>query len=232
MPTKTLIAGVIFILFSFSHAIVLGQCTVYYCNGCVRNGLCPEYQTFSTRAEAEQSGRYACPGGGWYLGSCSGEGGNTNNVGKLITSPIPSGIIGGVLGALAGSFQTAPNGENQAGTGAAFGYGVFSTLSLLINKKKRPVGENIVIGSLIGGSLGYVVGKTEHAYSKATIPPKTDNTLIYAGAGAVVGAAVDALTGFHKKTKGGYSFQSRKKNFMSNIAFTMTGNKIVLFVRL
>lgn len=227
MLTKSFIAGVIVLLFSFSCTIVSGQCTVYYCSGCVNAGLC-QTRTFATREEAEQSANMACPGGGSRI-DCSG---SNNGGGKLITSPIPSGVIGSLLGGLGGSLLVDANGKNQVGTGAAIGYGVFSTLSLLINKKKRSVGENIFIGALTGGSLGYAAAQIEQSTTKPTIPAKTDNTLLYTGGGAVVVAALVTVTGFHKKTKGGYSFQNRKKISMSNMAFTITGNKIGIVIRL
>ena len=170
----------------------------------------------------------ACPGGGSRI-DCSG---NNNGGGKLSGSPITAGVSGSLLSGLVGSAITDPNGKNQVGTGAAIGYGVFSTLSLLINKKKRSVGENIVIGALTGGSLGYAAAQIEMSYAKPTTPAKTDNSLLYPGGAAVVVAAVVAVTGFHKKTKGGYSIQRKEKNFMSNMAFTMAGNKIGIVVRL
>ncbi len=53
-----------FLLFSLLFSIALGQdcnCTVYYCNGCVKAGLCPVSRNFSTRADATLSARNACP---------------------------------------------------------------------------------------------------------------------------------------------------------------------------
>ena len=59
MPTKTLIAGVIFLLFSFSATIGTAQCwRVHYCQGCINNGLCVD-RNFNTEEEANTSLRLA-----------------------------------------------------------------------------------------------------------------------------------------------------------------------------
>lgn len=53
------------LLLSLFSSIAWGQdynCTVYYCSGCVKAGLCPVSQTFATRDEALRSAKMACPG--------------------------------------------------------------------------------------------------------------------------------------------------------------------------
>lgn len=169
--------------------------------------------------------KIGCPAGGCGNGNINGGGGS-----KI--TPISSGIIGGLLGGLGGSLLTDANGKNQAGTYAALGYGVFSTLRLVLKPIKRSKGGSTVVGALDGAATAYAVAKL--ATSKnTTSPDKSDKTsLIAAAGGLVAGAVVGNLLGVTREHMGEESVKIRKKRFMSNTAFIMTENKIGIIVRL
>ncbi|MBL0232130.1 MAG: hypothetical protein IPQ08_00530 [Chitinophagaceae bacterium] len=150
-----------------------------------------------------------------------------NGGGKMMGSPIQWGIGGGLICGLVGSLMTDPQGDNQALTGGAIGYGVFSGLSLLTSKKERTVGGNIINGILTGGSLGYGAAKVEKSYGS---DPKKDNTALYSTIGAVTVAAGNVA--FHKKTKGGYDMVRRRNKVFLNTAMNFSGNRLGIVVRL
>lgn len=218
----------LFFLFSFFTIIAFGQ-TVYYCEGCVRNGLCPVSRTFSTCEEARASGRLSCPGGGWRV-DC-----DKKEDGPRFTSPISSGIGGGILGALGGSLMIDANGKNQWLTGAAGGFFLFSGLHLVASPKGRPLGVNIVFSALTFAAGGYATAKLIELNKKETAPAtpdKKDNTAIITAGSAVLGALIGGFTFPRKSTKGGYSSLIRESNIFSKMAFTMSGNSIGIIVKL
>ena len=228
---KLLITWSILLLFSFFTTTALSQCTVYYCDGCVRNGLCPVSQTFATRGEAEQSANYACPGGGCRV-VCNGE-----EHKPMIISPVSFGFTFGILGALGTSFTNDANGKNQWDGGAAGGLGFGLILGELLKPKKRSLVASIAINSIAGAALGYAEAKRE-IFNKPANSASQNITLERerAGEGAavvgVLGVVVTvATTGFHKPTLGSSSL-IRKSNFLSNMAFTMSGNRIGVMIRL
>lgn len=167
-----------------------------------------------------------CPAGG-----CDNN--NNNGGGGKILPPIPSGIMGGLLGGLGGSLLKDANGKNQAGTYAAIGFGVFMPLSLVLRPIKRSRGANMVNGALVLAPLAYGVTKLVQSKDAATTPAKPDKAplaaAIGAGFGLGLGAAVNSIT---RAPMGEESSRIRRKNFMSNIVFVMTGNKIGFIVRL
>jgi hypothetical protein len=229
---KLLTTCSIFFLFSFFSTLALSQCwTVYYCDGCVRNGLCPVSQTFATYDDALASAKYACPGAppNIVVSSCD----NQNNQRKpRIITPVSFGFTFGILGALGASFAKDANGKNQwdAGFAGGFGFGVF--LSELVKPKKRSLVKNIALGLIGGGGLGYAEAKME-VLNKPATPAPPDKTLERTLEGAAGGAVINAVfTGFHKEKLGSKSSLIRRSNFLSNMAFTMSGNRVGVIIRL
>lgn len=187
--------------------------------------------------------RVNCPDGSSHLVECNTTidpctGGTLDpgriKEGKRLTSPVANGIYGAMLGGLAGSLLINASGENQWATGAAFGYGFFAPLTLLINKpQKRSVAANLLIGVTTGASVGYAEAQMEKYNKKPTTPAQPDKTLERTLEGISLGIAVTAVSGgFHKEKKGGYSSKIWKSKFLSNMAFTMSGNRIGVIVRL
>lgn len=230
---RLLIIWGLFLLFSCFAVNSFGQ-TVYYCDGCVRNGLCPVSRTFSTCEEAKASGRLSCPGGGWTFDCDKKEDGPLMNR-KRFNSPLGNGIAGAMLGALGFSLVTDANGNNQWATGAAGGYFFFSALTYIAQPKARPLGVNIVFSALTFAAGGYTAVKVneliKNQTTPATTPVKKDNTavitLVSAGGGALIG-----LTFPRKSQKGGYSFLNRKSSIFSKMAFQMKGNGFGIIVSL
>lgn len=229
MQKKTLITWSIFFLFSFFTPIALSQ-TVYYCSGCVRNGLCPVSKSFSTCAEAEASGRLSCPGGGWSVDCNKSEGGSMTSM-KRFNSPLGNGIMGSLLGGLVGSLMEDANGNNQWATGAAGGYFFFSSLTYITTPKSRPLGVNILLGGMTGAAGAFAGVKIVELSKNQTTPAIKDNTAVITAAGAGVGALI-GITFPRKNTKGGYNSLIRKSNIFSKTAFTTSGNKASIIVKL
>ena len=211
---KTFLPSCVFVVFAFLWFPVLAQkCTVYYCEGCVRNGLCPVSRTFSSREEAEASARLACPGATPDI-RCD----NKEHNGQVLKSPIADGIMGGLLFSLIGSFMHDASGKNLWPAYGAGGYFIFSTLPLIVTPKHRPVGENIVIGLLWGAAGGYsgaqAVNQLNAQHVAAgTTPKKIDPvpvTLITAAVGAVTvplftpKATKPGASSFHRRPKGAF----------------------------
>lgn len=230
---KSLITFYLFFLFSFSAIIVFGQ-TVYYCDGCVRNGLCPVSKSFSTCEEAEASARLSCPGGGARVDCSKKEDGPLMNRARY-TSPLGNGIMGSMLGALGFSLVRDANGNNQWATGAAGGYFFFSLLTYIAKPKSRPVGVNIIFGAFTGATGGYGGVKLKELIKNqttpTTTPAKKDNIVVITAVSAAAGAVFVPLFA-PKSTKGGYSSLNRKSSIFSKMAFQMKGNGFGIIVSL
>jgi len=234
MTKKDLIPAGIFIFFSFCSLITSGQCwTVYYCKGCVDNGLCPATQTFATKEEAIASAKNACPYAPVDVrpGPCNGPG----PVRKLRFTPIGTGVELGAVGALITSFQTDANGRNRWDVGFAggFGFGIF--LGEILEPKNRPFGKLLVMDVVAGSAMGYSIGEGLPLVQPNN-PKLADKTVVstLAGAGGgVVIAVIDEFTGFHKTTKGGASnFHFRRSNIIDKMSFALTGNGVKIIVHL
>lgn len=228
---KAFLPACVFALFSFFCFPVLAQkCTVYYCEGCVRNGLCPVSRTFSSREEAEASARLACPGATPNI-VCD----DKEHNGQVLKSPIADGIMGGLLFSLVGSFMHDASGKNLWPAYGAGGYFIFSTLPLIVSPKHRPVGENIAIGLLWGAAGGYsgvqAVNQLNAQHVAAgTTPKKIDPvpvTLISAAVGAV---AVPLFT--PKATKPGASSFNRRSKGTFKPAFAISAGRVGVVIRL
>ena len=162
---------------------------------------------------------------------CSSSGSAASfSMGRHSASPIQNGLLLGLCGLTAGSFMKDANGNNQALTGALIGYPTGTILNILLKPKKRSVFAKLFTGVTTGASLGGALAQIEKASQNPADPAKPDKTLERTLEGAVVGGigavVTGGLNGFHKKTKGGYSFLLRKKKILSKTAFTMTGNRI------
>ena len=236
MRKKILFAGSMAFLLLFIVKIALGQ-TVYYCDGCVRNGLCPVSRSFSTCAEATASGRLSCPGGGWRVDCDKTEDGPVMDR-KKFTSPLGNGIMGAMLGGLGFSLLNDKNGNNQWMMGAAGGYFFFSSLTFIAEPKSRPLGASIFLGALNGATGGTAAGQAIQYFkvqkSTPTEPAKEDKiTLPATLGGAVLGGITGAVTFKSKRTKGGdNSFRMRKSKLSSNTVFIMSGNRMGIIVKL
>lgn len=239
MPKRIFITGGIFLLFSFYTLTAYGQCwRVIYCKGCVANGLCPEYQDFNSKTEAETSAKINCPGEDprvIQIGNC----GQPGPVHKLqFTSPLGNGIMGAMLGGLGFSLLNDKNGKNQWAMGAAGGYFFFSSLTFIAQPKSRPMGTSIFLGVLNGAAGGYAAGQAIQYFkvqnSTPTEPAKEDKiTLPATVVTAALGGITGAVTFKHKGTKGGgTSFHIRKSKLFTNTAFVMSGNRIGVIVKL
>ena len=225
------------VIFSFLICVKTVQSqTVYYCDGCVRNGLCPVSRSFSTCAEAEESGRLSCPGGGWRVDCSKKEDGPINNKVRF-TSPLGNGIMGAMLGSLGCSLIADKNGKNQWMMGAAGGYFFFSSLTFITEPKSRPMGASIFLGALNGaaggGALGQAIQYSKVQNSTPTEPVKEDKiTLPATIGGAVIGGAIGAATGKNKAHKSSSFFRVGKPGFLAKMSFGFTGNGIGIIVRL
>lgn len=226
---KILITLVIsFLLFS---TITFAQYTVYYCDGCVRNGLCPVSQTFSTYDEAKRSGDMACPGGGSRVVGGNGPHGKVG----FTSSPIANGFALGLLGALSGSLLTNSSGENQWATGGAGGFFLASSITILTTKIKRSVPTNIFIGATTFAAGAYAAKEIAEYNQPASTPPKKDNTPLIVGGSAVVGAIVGIMLpneGKSKSHKSSSYFRKEKSGFLAKMFFGFTGNGIGIVVKL
>jgi hypothetical protein len=158
---------------------------------------------------------------------------NSSGMGKMSSSPITNGILGGLGGLVVGSLLKDANGYYQGPAGAMIGYGIFAPLTLLLKPEKRSIGTKIFTGLTIGGSLGGAEAQIEKSARKPSSPTQPDKTLERTLEGAAAGLVGTILTGgFNKKTKGGYSYLLRKSNILSKMAFTMYGNKIGITITL
>ncbi|MBL0336759.1 MAG: hypothetical protein IPP73_15985 [Chitinophagaceae bacterium] len=232
MQKKIFLAFCMIFLFIISGMHSYGQkCTVYYCSGCVSNGLCPVSRTFSSYEEAKASALQACPYATPDI-RCGGD----NDKREVLKSPVGDGIMGGLLLGLVGSFMTDASGKNLAPAYGAGGYFIFSTLPLVINPTPRPVGVNIIIGALTFAAGAYA---TVHAMdviknqnTTTPTPLKAETELLVTGGGALGGALIGATLFPKKQTKGGLGLLNRKKHLFGNMAFVMSGNRFGIVVRL
>ncbi len=227
---KILITSVIsFLLFG---TITFAQYTVYYCDGCVRNGLCPVSQTFSTYEEAKRSGDLACPGGGSRV--VGGNNPHTEHVG-FTSNPIANGFALALLGGLGGSLLQNQSGENQWATGAAGGFFLASSITILTTKIKRSVPANIFIGATIFAAGAYAAKEIAEASQPVSTPPKKDNTLLIVGGSALTGAVIGGVMpngGKNKSHKSSYFNRYGKPNLLSKLSVRMYGNRIGLVMNL
>jgi len=158
---------------------------------------------------------------------CDGGGGGGTGLGPQ--SPIQSGLTLALIGLLTGS-TFAINGITQEDAGAAGGFFLGSSLSLLFKPKKRSMGADIAIGILTVAAGTYSGVKLVESNSNPTTPPEPDKTALITAGGGVLGAVIGMA--WHKKLKNTNWTQSRKKRFMSDMVFTTTGNKVGIIVRL
>ena len=232
MQKKIFLAFCMIFLFIISGMHSYGQkCTVYYCSGCVSNGLCPVSRTFSSYEEAKASALQACPYATPDI-RCGGD----NDKREVLKSPVGDGIMGGLLLGLVGSFMKDASGKNLAPAYGAGGYFIFSTLPLVINPTPRPVGVNIIIGALTFAAGAYA---TVHAMdviknqnTTTPTPLKAETELLVTGGGALGGALIGATLFPKKKLKGGLGLLNRKRHLFGNMAFVMSGNRFGIVVRL
>jgi hypothetical protein len=158
------------------------------------------------------------------------QGDHLNNRGKTVfTSPITAGISGALVSGLVSSLY------NKTEEGAAIGYGVFSLMNLVLKPIKRSRAANMVILGLSTAALAYGGTKLSESYATPTTPTtpaETDKALLKNTAIAFGGGLLLGATFTRKDTKGGTKSTFGKKRFMSDMAFTITGNKIGVIVRL
>jgi hypothetical protein len=220
------------LFFLFFRTITFAQYTVYYCDGCVKNGLCPVSQTFATYDEAKRSGDMACPGGGSRV--VPGNNPHSERVG-FTSSPIANGFALGLLGVLGGSLVKNASGENQWATGGAGGFFLASSITILTTRKKRSVPANIFIGATTFAAGAYSLKGISEANQPVSTEPKKDNTLLIVGGSAVAGAVIGGLMpngGKNKSHKSSYLHNQGKSNFLSKLSVRMYGNRIGLVMSL
>ena len=235
MPTKTLIAGVIFLLFSFSATIGTAQCwRVHYCQGCINNGLCVD-RNFNTEEEANTSLRLACATGGHveYLSNC---GSSPSPNPKWSKSPVANGIKGALLFGLIGSLGKDPNGKVLWDLGVTGGFATFSIITTIAVPKGRTFGEGFLLGAVNGGALFYAADRAWILINNKSATPKppeevTKETLIAAGIGAL---SVGLLGGFTARPAKSNSISRfiRKSKLLSNTAITFSGSRMGIVIRL
>ena len=155
--------------------------------------------------------------------------------GKInFSSPVVSGFVGGGFGLLAGSLintntesNNNNNGEGLEQAGIALGYGIFSACSLVFTSGNRSVVENIVLGGIAGGTIGYGIAQREKALDN-TKPDKTMERALEGGAGGLILGAI--LGG---KSKKHLSFNNKRtSSLLSCMAIGMSGNRIGILVKL
>ena len=233
MAKKTFSLFAILILFSIYSFTAFSQYICHYCSQCVSNGLCKD-QNFATCAEAEASGKLACPGGGWWVESKRNDCGSKD--GSWSKSPVANGIKGALLGGLIGSLFKDLNGKVLWDLGVTGGFASLSIITTIAVPKGRTFGEGFLLGALNGATLCYAVDRAKIIISDKQDAPKPPNevtkeTLISAGAGFVTGGLIG---GFSARSSKGNSTSRfiRKSKLLSNSAITFSGNKMGIIIRL
>lgn len=173
-----------------------------------------------------------CP---YYVAPSTDNGTSSRSRGITFTKPIQSGVQGAILSSLAGGLLVkGKSGEELWLEGAAFGYGIFSSISLLSTLNKRSLGENIALAVIAGSANGYAEATLKMAFTEPTAPVKPDNTIKSVVTVAIIETVVVAVAtiSLTKKTKGGYSYKMNKNNFLSKMNVNFYGNRIGLMVKL
>lgn len=127
-------------------------------------------------------------------GTSSGTTYSNGSSGGWTSSHIGNFFMGGLTGAIVGSFDGGPSTE----VGAVVGSGVFTGLSVLFNAKDYSTLSNTLAGAVAGGLLGAGIGLIEKAKHAGDTQKPPDNTVKYAAwgvaAGTATGFAVRALS--------------------------------------
>jgi len=175
----------------------------------------------------------------YYVSGSSGSTNNSSNINPVdfsFTNPISSGFQVGTLGALAGGLLVkGKTGEELWLEGAAFGFGIGSTLALFNSLNKRSVVANMALAVISGSANGFAAAKLEKAFTEPTVPTepaKPDNTVKYVVIAAVAETALVTTISLVKKPKGGYSYWMNKHNFLSKMNVNFYGNRVGLLVKL
>lgn len=223
------------LLFSFYSFNAFGQCwRVHYCKGCVDSRNCDEYRDFDNESDANTSLRAACATGGYveHLSNCGSQ-----PAPRPITlkSPGANGFYGALLGGLLGSLGKDPNGKLLWDLGAAGGFAFFSGITIIAEPKSRPMGTNIVLGTLVCASTAYACVRAGPLISKSDTPKSSEEVTKESVKAAVIAGGGGAVLGiiFSKKpTKGTSYFRKKNSGLLANTSFQFSGNRIGLIIRL
>jgi len=231
----TCLSGLI-LLFSFYSYLSFGQCwRVYYCDGCVRNGLCPKYQDYNTKEEAEASAKLACPAATPDVRQVSNCGSTPAPRPVNLKSPGANGFYGALLGGLVGFAARDPNGKELWDLGVTGGFAAFSIITTIAVPKGRPMGPSITLGAINGFCLGYAVGRSIPLISKTDTPKPpeevTKTALITGGVGLAGSVIIGAIKARPGKTSS-ISHLIRKSKILSKTAFTFSTNRVGIVIRL
>jgi hypothetical protein len=117
-----------------------------------------------------------------------------------------SALVGGGIGALAGSFAVTADSQSLAGAGAAIGMGSYLALAVMRNRDWSRTSSTVtgaIAGAVIGVGAGLMAdGKIETGTPEALAAESKVGThaAIGAASGAVVGFTLNSLFGSKSRT--------------------------------
>lgn len=218
---KTLFLTMI-VMFLFISPELRAQQNDYNCTCATCGKSCSEIRNSGHR-----------PGYSCYNEGNSSSGSSINPVDFSFTNPISSGVQVGLLSSIAGGLLVkGKSGEELWLEGAAFGFGIGSSIALFNTLNKRSLVANMALAAVSGAANGLAAAKLEKAFAEPTEPPKPDNTVKYVLIGAAAETALVTTISLAKKPKGGYSYRMNKHNFLSKMNVNLYGNRLELLVNL
>lgn len=134
-------------------------------------------------------------------GICGSGGSSSSSASRISMKGSPgrafvqSAVLGGLVGAMLGSFSTNADSGAQAGAGAAIGAGAWLGMSTLANRSDWSRAGSAVTGAAAGALIGAGVGVMADGKLKKGSPEDLA-TPSKVGTDAAIGAAVGATTGF------------------------------------